>query len=141
MRIEIKINQDIKSMKKDVWDLVGPFEKIATWFEGIKKTEIEISDNGNTVRHLTFDNDAIISDELIKKDDFSYTYKIIKGDLPFENYIATIGIKSNDESVSLYCNISIDVSQDNKDESVKFLEDIYENAFKNVQLIFESNSN
>jgi len=133
VKVEIKVNQEIKSSKKDVWDIVGPFDKISSWFDGIVKTEIKTSSSGNSIRTLTLENEAVLSDELVDEKDFSYTYKIIEGELPFENYVATVGVKDSENGVSLYYEASIDVSPENRDDSVAFLEGLYTGAFKKVQ--------
>jgi len=137
VKVEIKVNQEIKSSKKDVWDIVGPFEKISSWFDGIVKTEMKTSSYGNSIRTLTLENEAVLSDELVDEKDFSYTYKIIEGELPFENYVATIGVKDTKDGVSLYYKVSIDVSEKNKNDSIAFLEGLYVAAFKKVQSIVE----
>ena len=137
MKVEIKVNQEIQSSKKNVWDIVGPFDKISSWFDGIVKTEMKTSSNGNSVRTLTLENEAVLSDELVDEKDFSYTYKIIEGELPFENYVATVGVKDSEDGVSLYYEASIDVSPENRDDSVTFLEGLYTGAFKKVQSMVE----
>jgi len=137
MKIEVKTSQEIKGSKEDVWDIVGPFDKISSWFDGIVKTEMKTASNGNSVRTLTLANGAVLSDELVDEKDFSYTYKIIEGELPFENYVATIGVKDTKDGVSLYYEVSIDVSEENRDDSVAFLEGLYVAAFKKVQAMVE----
>jgi len=137
MKVEVKTSQEIKSSKKDVWDIVGPFDKISSWFDGIVKTEMKTASNGNSTRTLTLANEVVLTDELVDEKDFSYTYKIIEGELPFENYVSTIGVKDTKDGVSLYYEVSIDVSEKNKDDSIAFLEGLYVNAFKKVQSIVE----
>ena len=137
MKVEIKVNQEIQSSKKNVWDIVGPFDKISSWFDGIVKTEMKTSSNGNSIRTLTLENEAVLSDELVDEKDFSYTYKIIEGELPFENYVATVGVKDSENGVNLYYEASIDVSPENRDDSVAFLEGLYTGAFKKVQSMVE----
>ena len=137
MRVEVETHQDIKSNKIDVWDIVGPFDKISSWFDGIEKTQMKTASNGNSIRTLTLANEAVLSDELVDEKDFSYTYKIIEGELPFDNYVATIGVKDSKDGVSLYYEVSIDVSEENKNDSVAFLEGLYTSAFKKVQSMVE----
>jgi len=137
VKVEIKVNQEIQSSKKNVWDIVGPFDKISSWFDGIVKTEMKTASNANSVRTLTLENEAVLSDELVDEKDFSYTYKIIEGELPFENYVATVGVKDSENGVNLYYEASIDVSPENRDDSVTFLEGLYTGAFKKVQSMVE----
>jgi hypothetical protein len=138
MKAKAKVEQEIKSSKKKVWNIVGPFEKIGSWFNGIEKTEMKTSSNGNSIRTLTLENGAVLSDELIGEEEFAYTYKIIEGELPFKDYIGTIGVKDSTNGVSLYYEASIDVSEKNKDDSISFLENLYARAFKKIQSLLEN---
>jgi hypothetical protein len=66
-----------------------------------------------------------------------YRYTIVGGEVPFENYLGTVSVVSNNRGSTLKYHASIDVSEENRDASVAFLKELYTNAFKNVKSMLD----
>ena len=134
MKENLSVERNIEASANDVWELVGPFETMQSWFPGIVDTKIEGSGIG-TIRHLTMPDGAVFSDQLTEQGDHQYSYAIIAGEVPFENYLATVSVVDNNGSSTLKYHASIDVSEENREASVAFLTELYSNAFENVETL------
>lgn len=132
MKENIFVELNIPHPQHIVWELVGPFETMQTWFPGIVDTRIEGSGIG-TIRHLTMPDGAVISDQLTQQSDHQYSYAIVGGDVPFENYLGTVSVVDDNGSSLLKYHASIDVSEENREASTAFLSELYTNAFDNVK--------
>jgi hypothetical protein len=132
MKENLSVELNIDASPDDAWNLIGPFETMQSWFPGIINTKIEGSGIG-AVRHLTMQDNAIFSDKLTEQGDKHYSYIIVGGEVPFENYLGTVSVVSNNGGCTLKYHASIDVSEENREASVAFLKEIYTNAFENVK--------
>ncbi|PHS72989.1 MAG: hypothetical protein COB22_03665 [Cycloclasticus sp.] len=132
MKATISVELSIPHTPDTVWELVGPFETMQTWFPGIVDTQIEGSGIG-TIRHLTMSDGAVFSDQLTQQSNHQYSYTIVGGDVPFENYLGTVSVVDDNGSSLLKYHASIDVSEENRESSVAFLSELYTNAFDNVK--------
>ena len=138
MKENLAVELDINASSNDAWDLIGPFETMQSWFPGIINTSIEGSGIG-IIRHLTMPDGAILSDQLTEQGDDFYSYTIVGGDVPFENYLGTVSVTNNNGGATLKYYASIDVSEENREASVAFLTELYTAAFKNVKNLLEKN--
>jgi len=138
MKENLSVELNIDASPDDAWSLIGPFETMQSWFPGIVNTNIEGSGIG-TIRHLTMPDGAILSDKLTEQGDKSYSYIIAGGEVPFENYLGTVSVASNNAGSTLKYHASIDVSEENREPSVAFLTELYTNAFNNVRSMLEKN--
>ncbi|HIF18337.1 MAG TPA: SRPBCC family protein [Cycloclasticus sp.] len=136
MKENLFVELDINASPNTAWDLIGPFETMQSWFPGIINTKIEGNGIG-TVRHLTMPDDAVFLDKLTEQGDMYYRYTIVGGEVPFENYLGTVSVVSNNRGSTLKYHASIDVSEENRDASVAFLKELYTNAFKNVKSMLD----
>lgn len=138
MKENLSVALDINATPSNTWNLVGPFETMQSWFPGIINTSIEGSGIG-TIRHLTMPDGAIFSDQLTEQGDDFYSYTIVGGDVPFENYLGTVSVTNNNGGTTLKYHASIDVSEENREASVAFLTELYTAAFKNVKNLLAKN--
>ncbi|HIG79926.1 MAG TPA: SRPBCC family protein [Cycloclasticus sp.] len=134
MKVNISVELNIPQPQSIVWKLVGPFETMQTWFTGIVDTQIEGSGIG-TIRHLTMPDGAVFSDQLTQQSEHQYSYTIVGGEVPFENYLGIVSVSDDNGSSLLKYHASIDVSEENRESSVAFLSELYTNAFENVKRI------
>lgn len=136
MNIDIDVQQTVDCYIDDAWRLIGPFENMHDWFPGIAKFEYEGSGVG-AVRHLTMPGGAVFSDKLIREGKYQYSYAIVGGEVPFENYLATVSVIDDQDSTQLTYHVNIDVSEEHRQASVDLLTNMYKNAFKNSKEILE----
>ncbi len=74
-----------------VWRKIGDFCGIANWHPAVAKCELSADKKERT---LTLKGGGTIVEHLVSWSDkkHSYTYKIVSGPLPVENYISTIHV-------------------------------------------------
>ena len=136
MNIDIDVQQTVACSIDDAWGLIGPFEKMHDWFPGIAKFEYEGSGIGS-VRHLTMPDGAIYSDQLSSENKYQYSYAIVGGEVPFENYLATVSVIEDQDSTQLTYHVNIDVPEEHRQASVDLLTNMYKSAFENSKEILE----
>ncbi|PCH85079.1 MAG: hypothetical protein COB26_05435 [Piscirickettsiaceae bacterium] len=132
MKATVSVELSLPHSLETIWALVGPFETMQTWFPGIIDIRIEGTGIG-TIRHLTMSDGAIFSDQLTQQSNHQYSYTIVAGEVPFENYLGTVSVIGDNGSSLLKYHATIDVSEENHEPSVAFLSELYTNAFGNVK--------
>ncbi len=87
---------EIPASPDQVWQLIGGFNNLPKWLPFIVKSEWE--ENG-MVRNLTAADGANIIERLesFNYKERTYSYSILKGPTPVENYFATITVKETDK--------------------------------------------
>lgn len=87
---------EIPASPDQVWQLIGGFNNLPKWLPFIVKSEWE--ENG-MVRNLTAADGANIIERLesFNYTERTYSYSILKGPAPVENYFATITVKETDK--------------------------------------------
>ncbi len=87
--IAVTESTTINASAADVWVEVGGFNSLARWHPAVK-----ISRQLHDQRYLTLANDAeIVEQETARNEDaMSYSYRILSGPLPVEDYHATISV-------------------------------------------------
>ncbi|MCG5225484.1 SRPBCC family protein [Acinetobacter pittii] len=87
---------EIPASPDQVWQLIGGFNNLPKWLPFIVKSEWE--ENG-MVRNLTAADGANIIERLesFNYKERTYSYSILKGPAPVENYFATITVKETDK--------------------------------------------
>ena len=84
----------------DVWEIVGNFDKMSDWHPAILTTESEDTENGRQ-RALTLLGGTKKQLERLNEFDgenLSYTYSMIDGPLPVQDYTGKILVESNEEA-------------------------------------------
>ncbi|KQT50738.1 hypothetical protein ASG43_05520 [Aureimonas sp. Leaf454] len=113
-----------------VWQAIGDFCGIADWHPAV--TACSLSKPGSaSVRTLTLAGGATLSEELVHWDDaaMSYTYKIVEGPLPVENYTSTIAVSDGgDGSARIDWSGRFEASGASVDEASGVIAGIYESG-------------
>lgn len=95
LEVEKTIGSGVEAAK--LWEAVGDFCGIGRWHPAVAKCELEQRD-GATVRTLTLNGiDRPLVEKLDARDDagMSYTYSILDGPLPVQNYTSTLQVREN----------------------------------------------
>ena len=91
--IDVSESMDSAQAAAAVWTKVGDFCGIAKWHPAVKNCTLSQKD-GATFRLLDLGDKASVLEKLVSRDDAkrSYTYMIVEGVLPVQNYTSTISV-------------------------------------------------
>jgi hypothetical protein len=89
--IESKASKTTSQSVDAVWQKIGDFCGIANWHPAIAKCDLSADKKDRT---LTLKGGGTIVEHLVRWSDktHSYTYKIVSGPLPVDDYISTIHV-------------------------------------------------
>ncbi len=134
---KVRVCEQINAAPQAVWDLVGNFQSIMDWFPGIVESRAEGEGIG-ALRHLTMSDGSTISDRLVAiEEGISYSYEIVGGEVPMQNYLGTVSVKPLGSGTELCFEGSFDVADEMRGEVLKFITGIYADAFKNAKQLIE----
>jgi hypothetical protein len=91
--IESKASKTTSQSVDAVWQKIGDFCGISQWHPAIAKCELSADKKDRT---LTLKGGGTIVEHLVRWSDkrHSYTYKIVSGPLPVENYESTLRVSA-----------------------------------------------
>ncbi len=91
--IESKESKTSSQSVDAVWQKIGDFCGISQWHPAIAKCELSADKKDRT---LTLKGGGTIVEHLVRWSDkmHSYTYKIVSGPLPVDNYVSTIHVSA-----------------------------------------------
>ena len=91
--IDVTETMDSAQAAAAVWAKVGDFCGIAKWHPAVKNCTLSQKD-GATFRLLDLGDKATVLEKLVNRDDAkrSYSYMIVEGVLPVQNYVSTISV-------------------------------------------------
>lgn len=91
--IDVTETMDSGQAAAAVWAKVGDFCGIAKWHPAVKNCTLSQKD-GATFRLLDLGDKATVLEKLVNRDDAkrSYSYMIVEGVLPVQNYVSTISV-------------------------------------------------
>ncbi len=70
--------QDVAQPADAVWSVIGHFDNIRRWAGAVTDERIEDAPAG-PVRVLTMANGAVLREQFIARDEFSYSYRVVEG--------------------------------------------------------------
>lgn len=126
-----------------VWELVGDFNSLAQWHPGVEDSQLNRADDdedgGETHRTLRLAGGGQLRERLEDSDDqeMFYSYSIIDGPLPVENYTATLQVReTGGESCRVEWTGSFDPSGASEADAVRILESVYTAGLENLRKQF-----
>ncbi|MBO0902608.1 SRPBCC family protein [Jiella sonneratiae] len=125
--IEVSKSAEIAAAPDSVWKMIGTFCDIQNWHPAVKKCELK-QDGGKNVRTLTLPDGATLVEEEVSRDDdkMSYTYKILEGPLPVENYESTISVSGSGDSATVDWSGHFDAKGASDDKASEVIGGIYD---------------
>jgi hypothetical protein len=120
-----------------VWQVVGPFCAIGDWYPGIETcTEEEI--DGAVHRRLgTADGGEFLEEELAHDDAaMSYSYAIIEGPLPVQDYEATFSVDEREGGAVISWESTFEPKGVTAEEATTVMAGVYEAGLEALQQHF-----
>ena len=99
LAIDVERSVEVKATPEKVWATIGAFCGIGDWHPAVEKCSLS-DEAGVPTRTLTLaGGGGTLVEAEVSRDDkaMAYTYKIVDGPLPVENYSSTISVKEGDE--------------------------------------------
>ena len=127
LAIEVAKSVEVAAKPEAVWTMIGTFCDIQNWHPAVTKCELKQMD-GMNVRTLTLPDGAALVEEEVARDDtkMSYTYKILEGPLPVENYESTISVTGSGDMSTVSWSGTFDAKGASDDEASGVVGGIYD---------------
>jgi len=142
-----EVSMVINAPMAKVWETIRPFDSLGVWHPMVAKCFMEEDQPNNAlgaIRNIKLKEDGgIVRETLLAISDLSPTivYDIIESPMPVENYIATIRLYDVTESNQTYAHweVVFDTSEDQKEEMIDTLQDVFRSGFVELNRILEAN--
>ncbi|MBC8130481.1 MAG: SRPBCC family protein [Rhizobiaceae bacterium] len=132
--LDVDESADIKASPAKVWETIGDFCGIGNWHPAVEKCELG-EDAGVATRTLTLaGGGGTLVEALVSRDEagMTYTYKILSGPLPVDNYQSTITVKADGETSEVDWVGTFDAKGTSDAEAEKVITGIYESGLKAI---------
>ncbi|MEM8974490.1 MAG: SRPBCC family protein [Pseudomonadota bacterium] len=110
----------------ELWHYLGDFGDTGKWSGRPKDACIQEGEGVGALRTLIVQDGRVIIDRLEAQTDYSYTYSVVEGPLPYVSYRATMAVEAVDaESTRFTWTGEFEPKGVSEAESVTFTEGIY----------------
>jgi hypothetical protein len=94
LALSVTRSAEVAAPPAKVWAVIGEFCGIADWHPAIEKCELS-KKGDKEIRTLSLKGGGTLVEELVSRgnDRYNYTYAIVEGPLPVENYKSTISVR------------------------------------------------
>ena len=96
------VEQEFELTREQLWLYIGDFGDTGKWSGRPKEACVQEGDGIGSLRTLTIADGRIIVDRLEAESEFSYTYSVVSGELPYRNYRATMSAHALAGNKSLF---------------------------------------
>jgi len=124
---EVRVEEEVEAKAEQVWQIVREFGGLMNWNEGIDSCEVEGSGIGSV---RTIKTGGIqIQERLEHIDDAgrSFSYSIISGPVPVENYLASVTIhEAGDDRARITWQGSYDPKGAAEEDCAKLFTGVYQ---------------
>lgn len=86
----------------ELWEILGDFGNTGKWSGRPKEACVQEGTGVGCLRTLTIADGNVIIDRLEAQTDFSYSYSVVSGNLPWESYFATMSVEPVDGKTSKF---------------------------------------
>jgi len=100
-----------------IWAEIGGFGAMADWHPGIAGAKV-VDIEGETHRHLTLGNGALLLERLVETGPLHYTYEIADGPLPLANHRATLSCVTEEGGCHVFWSAMFEPTDPSADEIV-----------------------
>lgn len=124
--IDVSETKDSSQAASAVWSKIGDFCGIAKWHPALKGCTLSQKD-GATFRLLDLGGGATVLEKLVARDDTkrSYTYSIIEGVLPVQNYLSTLSVEEAGAGSKIIWTGKFDAKGATDAEAAKVMSGVY----------------
>ena len=125
--IDVSEKMDSALSADAVWAKVGDFCGIAKWHPAVKNCTLSQKD-GASMRLLDLGGGATVLEKLISRDDAkrTYTYAIVEGALPVQNYVSTLTVNANGAGSTILWNGKFEAKGAPDADAAKLIAGIYQ---------------
>ena len=132
--LDVSKSQQTDAAPGAVWSAVGDFCGIADWHPAVAKCEAS-EEGGKTRRTLTLaGGGGTLVEELVSRDDdkMQYTYRIVDGPLPVQNYESTISVAPSGDGSTISWTGHFDAKGASDDKAEEVIGGIYDAGLKGI---------
>ena len=132
--LDVSKSVTTKAKPAAAWQTIGDFCAIADWHPAVEKCE-ESDANGTKRRTLTLaGGGGTLVEELVSRDDdkMAYTYKIVDGPLPVQNYQSTISVSPNGDGSTISWTGQFDAKGASDADAEKVIAGIYDAGLNSI---------
>ena len=110
----------------DLWDLLGDFGNTSKW-SGSPPEACVCNETGiGALRERRFADGRVIVDRLEAETDYSYTYSVVSGPLPYKSYQATMAVQRIDDTHSEFSWTGVfEMKEMTDEEGITFTNNVY----------------
>ncbi|WP_102957997.1 SRPBCC family protein [Mangrovicella endophytica] len=133
LALDVSRSIDVDAAPEKVWAVIGGFCGIASWHPVVKGCQ-ESNEGGKDVRLLTLDGGGLLKEQLVSRDEagMGYTYTILEGPLPVQNYQSTIAVKPGGAGSTIVWQGSFDAKGAPDAEATSVIAGIYDAGLKTI---------
>ncbi|WAP68882.1 SRPBCC family protein [Jiella pelagia] len=134
LAIEVSKSVEVDAAPAAVWEMIGTFCDIEKWHPAVTKCELS-EDGGKNLRTLTLpDGAALVEEEVSREEEaMSYTYAILNGPLPVENYKSTISVTGSGEGSTISWSGTFDAAGASDEEASNVIGGIYDAGLSSLK--------
>lgn len=126
---EVHVSKQVSGSPDEVWGKVGDFHGIHKWVAGGQPTE---AINDGKARKFDLGGAGALVEELIEQGPGFYTYKILEGPLPVENYRATLKVSPEGDGSLVTWDATFDPRGVPEDQAVAIITGIFQNGLSGL---------
>lgn len=124
--VSVSRSVDLPASPREVWSVIGDFQTLDGWHPVVARSRPEKAGEFE-YRHLTTEDGAELTEQLLDKSPHSYRYRINSGPLPVEHYEATLEVDAQGEGSRVTWSSSFTPTAENAEHVIA---GIYEAGFE-----------
>jgi len=130
---EVRVEEELDVTAERIWEIVRDFGGLMKWNEGIESCEVEGSGVGS-VRTIKIGS-LEIQERLEHIDDVgrSFSYSIVSGPVPVENYLASMTIHEEGEKSRITWQSSFDPKGASEEDCANLFTGIYRGGIASLR--------
>ncbi|MBP0616972.1 SRPBCC family protein [Jiella mangrovi] len=134
LALDVSRSAELAAKPDALWKLIGTFCDIQNWHPVVTNCELSEQD-GRPLRSLTLPDGAVLVEEEVARDDgaMSYTYRILEGPLPVENYESTISVSGSGDGSTVSWSGRFDAKGASDDEASGVIGGIYDAGLSSLK--------
>lgn len=110
----------------ELWDILGDFGNTGKWSGRPSEACVHEGKGIGSIRTLTISDGRVVIDKLEAQTDYSYSYSLLSGPLPYSTYRATMAVHAIDNARTEFSwTGEFEMTEMSDDEGVAFTENVY----------------